>query len=145
VIITVAVLLHHYRPDRYRLLRTAILISAAIGFVFFAFFPVAPPRLVDPSLVDTVTLHSEAYRALQPPGFTNQFAAFPSLHVGWNLLVGIALWGATRNPLVRAFAALAPLAMAVAVVATANHYVIDVAGGLAAVLIGLFAARRVDS
>ena len=77
-------------------LRDAIIVSGVIGFAFFALFPVAPPRLVDPALVDTVRC-TQAYRALQPPGLTNQFAAFPSLHVGWNLLVGIALFDAFRS------------------------------------------------
>jgi hypothetical protein len=141
VILTAAILLFRYRRDRYLLLRNAVLVSAAIGFVFFIAFPVAPPRLVDAGLQDTVTEHSNAYRALQPPGLTNQYAAFPSLHFGWNLLVGVALWGATRNLGVRAFAVVGPVAMALAVVVTANHYVVDVLAGLAAVLIGLAAAH----
>ena len=76
-----------------------------------------------------MTLHSEAYRALQPPGFTNQYAAFPSLHFGWNLLVGVAVWGATRNILLRLLSILGPAAMGAAVVLTANHYVLDLVGG----------------
>jgi hypothetical protein len=138
VIITAAILLYRTRPDRYLLLRNAMFLSGAIGFLFFALLPVAPPRLVDPSLIDTVTLHSEAYRALQPPGLTNQYAAFPSLHFGWNLLVGIAVWGATRNLLLRSLSILGPAAMAAAVVLTANHFVLDLGGGLVVVLFALW-------
>lgn len=140
VILTVGVVLYRHRRDRYRLLRDAMFVSGAIGFLFFALFPVAPPRLLDLPLVDTVTERSNAYRALQPPGLTNQFAAFPSLHFGWNVLVGVALWGASRRLLVRAFAVASPLAMAAAVVVTANHFVVDVAAGLAVVLVGLAVA-----
>ena len=82
VILTAAIVLYRLRPERYTLLRNAMFVSGVIGFLFFALLPVAPPRLADPSLIDTVTLHSEAYRALQPPGLTNQYAAFPSLHFG---------------------------------------------------------------
>jgi len=139
VIITVAVVLFRYRRDRYVLLRDAVLVSAAIGFLFFALYPVAPPRLADPELLDTVTLHSDAYRALQPPGFTNQYAAFPSLHFGWNLLAGVAVLGATTVVPLRALAIIGPAAMAAAVVLTANHYVVDVVGGLIVVLVGLAA------
>lgn len=146
VILGSAVALYALRRPRYRLLRDAIVLSGVVGFAFFALFPVAPPRLVDPALLDTVTLHSHAYRALQPPGLTNQFAAFPSLHVGWNLLVGMALYEAFRSRLVRVFAAAMPLAMAFAVVVTANHYVVDVVVGvmvvLAAHLLVRTAARR---
>ena len=97
MIITAAIVLYRKRHDRYLLLRNTIFVSGAIGFLFFALLPVAPPRLADSSLMDTVTLHSDAYRALQPPGLTNQYAAFPSLHFGWNLVVGIAVWGATEG------------------------------------------------
>ena len=142
VIITAAVVLYRLRPERYLLLRNAMFLSGAIGFLFFAFLPVAPPRLVDPALVDTVTLHSDSYRALQPPGLTNQYAAFPSLHFGWNLLVGIAVWGATRNVMLRLLAVLGPAAMASAVVLTANHYVLDLVGGTAVVLVALAIVRR---
>jgi membrane-associated phospholipid phosphatase len=89
-----------------------------------------------------VSLHSDSYRALQPPGLTNQYAAFPSLHFGWNLLLGLVVWGATTNRALRAFAVLGPAAMATAVVVTANHFVLDVVGGLLVVLLGYVIARR---
>jgi membrane-associated phospholipid phosphatase len=143
VIISVAIVLFRYRRDRYALLRDAILISAGVAFLFFAFFPVAPPRLADPALTDTVTLQSNAYRALQPPGLTDQYAAFPSLHFGWNLLAGIAVWGATKNIALRTLAVIGPVAMAAAVVLTANHYIVDVVAGLVVVLIGLAAHRLI--
>jgi hypothetical protein len=142
VIIAVGVYLFRSHRQDYRLLRNAMFISGFIGFAFFAFFPVAPPRLVDPHLIDTVTLHSDAYRALQPPGLTNQYAAFPSLHFGWNLLVGVILWGASTNRLLRLFAVVGPSAMAIAVVATANHFLIDLAGGALVAGLGWWVARR---
>ena len=141
VIAVVAIVLFAVRRDRYRLLRNAVIISGLIGFVFFAFFPVAPPRLVDAGLVDTITRWSDSYRTLQPPRWTNQYAAMPSLHFGWNLLVGIVLFGTTRSLVVRAFSVLMPAAMAFAVVATANHWVIDVVAGAAVVLVGFLLAR----
>ena len=142
VIVTAAVLLFRTRPDRYLLLRNTMFLSGAIGFLFFALLPVAPPRLVDPGLVDTVTQQSESYRALQPPGLTNQYAAFPSLHFGWNLLVGVAVFGATRSPLLRLLSILGPAAMGLAVVVTANHYVLDLVGGAAIVLVALWLVER---
>ena len=141
VIIAAAILLYRLRPDRYLLLRNAMFLSGALGFLFFALLPLAPPRLVDPSLIDTVTLHSDSYRALQPPGLTNQYAAFPSLHFGWNVLVGVAVFGATRNIWLRTLSILGPASMGFAVVVTANHYVLDLVGGLALVLFALWASR----
>ncbi|MBD0330636.1 MAG: phosphatase PAP2 family protein [Thermoleophilia bacterium] len=141
VILTIAAVLYLARRERYYLLRNAVFASGAIGFLFFALLPVAPPRLLELGLVDTVTEQSRSYRALQPPGLTNQYAAFPSLHAGWNLLVGIVLFGTTRHLLVRAFAVVCPFAMAWAVVATANHFVVDVAAGVAVVVVGLAVAH----
>lgn len=144
VILSTAVALYLTRRAHYRVLRNAMFVSGAIGFLFFALMPVAPPRLLDLGLTDTVTERSSSYRALQPPGLTNQFAAFPSLHVGWNVLVGIVLFTATTVLAVRVLAVLSPLAMAFAVVATANHFVLDVAGGLALVLVGLLTALLIE-
>ena len=144
VIIGTAIALHRYRPERYHLLRNALFVSGAIGFLFFALFPVAPPRLLDLGLVDTVTEQSQAYRALQPPGLTNQYAAFPSLHFGWNFVVGIVLLTTTTRIAVRLFAVASPLAMGFAVIATANHFVVDVAAGLLVVLVGLAAAYAIE-
>lgn len=137
VILAAASILYVLRRDRYLLLRNAMFVSGLVGFTFFALFPVAPPRMLDLGLVDTVTQQSNAYRALQPPGLTNQYAAFPSLHAGWNVLVGIVLVLAFANWIVRAFAITLPCLMAVAVVVTANHFIVDVIGGIALILLGL--------
>jgi membrane-associated phospholipid phosphatase len=144
VILLTGVALFSFRRDRYYLLRNAMFVSGAIGFLFYAFLPVAPPRLLDLGLVDTVTEYSNAYRALQPPGLTNQYAAFPSLHAGWNLLVGIVLLGSSSHLLVRSFAVASPLAMGFAVVVTANHFVLDVVAGTVVVLFGLWVAKRLS-
>ncbi|MGE0027722.1 MAG: phosphatase PAP2 family protein [Thermoleophilia bacterium] len=132
-------------PDRFYLLRNAMFVSGAIGLVLFALIPVAPPRLGVLDLVDTVTRGTSEYRTLQPPGLINRYAALPSLHFGWNLLVGIVVWHATRNRWLRAAAVAVPVAMAFAVVATANHYVIDVVAGGVVALVGLAIATRLPS
>jgi hypothetical protein len=142
VIAVVAVALYTHRRRSYLLLRNAIFISGAIGFLFFALLPVAPPRLLDAGLVDTVLERSTSYRAMQPPSLTNQYAAFPSLHFGWNLVVGIVLFRTYRSRLIRAFAVVMPAAMGFAVVATANHYVADIVAGGIIVLLGLIVASH---
>jgi hypothetical protein len=141
VIIIAGVFLFRQRRDEYYRLRNAFLLSGFIGLFIFALFPVAPPRLTDMPVVDTVTRHAEGYRQIIPPELVNQYAAMPSFHAGWNLLVGIAVFRATRNPLLRGLAVAGPLAMIAAVVATANHYVIDVVAGIAIVLAGLAAVH----
>ena len=143
VIGLLALWLFLFRGDSFARYRNAFLISGAIGLVFFVTLPMAPPRFIEEvALVDTVTEHSRAYRVLQPPALVNQYAAMPSLHFGWNLLVGVALFQTTRVWWARAFGLLMPLAMFIAVVVTANHYFLDpVVGGVIA-LVSLWLADR---
>lgn len=137
VIIVSATWLYTHRPAHYRVLRNAVIASGLIGFLFFYALPTAPPRLTGLGLTDTVLEQSNAYRALQPPSLTNQYAAMPSLHFGWNLLVGIVLFSAVACVAVRLFAVAMPLAMGFSVVATANHFVLDVVAGILVVAVGL--------
>ncbi len=124
--------------EMFPVFRSAMLISGAMGFVFFFFLPMAPPRfLVDLGFVDTVTMYSSSYRVLQPPSLTNQFAAMPSLHVGWNLLMGIAIVSMATHRGWKVFGALMPVAMYLATILTANHYFLDGVVGSALALVGL--------
>lgn len=136
IIVTLAWLYASHRYE-FLLLRNAMFVSGMIGLVVFATYAVAPPRLLDVGLVDTVTEQSNAYRWLQPPDLVNRYAAIPSLHLGWNLLVGIVLFRASRSWLVRAFAVASPILMAMAVVVTGNHFVIDGVLGCLLALFGL--------
>jgi len=132
-------LLFHLGRQEYLRLRTVILVSGALGLVVFGLFPVAPPRLAPIGLQDTVALHAKAYHSILVPSLVNEYAAMPSFHAGWNLLLGIELFRVSRNVFVRAFAVAAPLAMAFSVVATANHFVLDVLAGAVVVVVPLVA------
>lgn len=129
------------RPDGYREIRAAMILSGAVGLVVFAGFPVAPPRLADPDIVDTVSEYSTSYRVLQPPALVNQYAAMPSLHVGWDLLMGIALVTYARHRWMRVLGVLLPLAMVISVVSTGNHYLVDAVAGAVLVTVSLVAVR----
>jgi hypothetical protein len=137
VLIVAGLLLFRYRRADYYMLRNACLLTGLLGLFVFAMFPVAPPRLTDLPLLDTVTRGAPGYRQILPPDLVNQYAAMPSFHAGWNLAVGIVVYRATRHWALRAFAVAMPVAMAFAVVATANHFVIDVVIGVALVLLAL--------
>jgi len=132
--------------ELFPLYRSALLISGAIGIMSFVLFPMAPPRFL-PKLgfVDTVTLYSEAYRVLQPPSLTNQYAAMPSLHVGWNLLMGIAIFHGAAHRSWKVFAVVMPLLMYAATIVTANHYILDGVAGSVVALAGLAVARKLSS
>ncbi|MGI9596444.1 MAG: phosphatase PAP2 family protein, partial [Acidimicrobiales bacterium] len=128
-----------YRTRRfdYLLVRNALFFSGAIGLAIFVTYPVAPPRLLPTGFVDTVTELSTSYRVLQPPSLVNKYAALPSLHVGWNLLIGMAVFRAGANRFARVFGVLSPTAMVAAVVLTGNHYLVDAILGAVVALAGL--------
>lgn len=131
VIAVTLIWLARQHPAVYFRTRNAMILSGGIGMIVFAAFPVAPPRLAELGMVDTVTVSSHAYRVLQPPMFTNQYAAVPSLHVGWDLLMGLAIAVAARRMWVRVLGVAMPVAMTLAVVLTANHYIVDAIAGAA--------------
>ncbi len=145
VIIGTLLWLHHSRIEMYLVLRNAMFVSGAIGLVIFVLLPVAPPRLIDAGFVDTVTEYSTSYRVLQPPALVNKYAAMPSLHVGWNLLIGLALFESSKRLPVRLFAVAGPVLMAFAVVVTANHYILDGLAGACIAIVGLWVSRRITS
>lgn len=143
IVITMLWLLR-WHSDVFRRLRDAMMLSGAIGMVIYATYPLAPPRLAGLGMVDTVTENSEAYRVLQPPAFVNQYAAMPSLHAGWDLLVGISIVTAASAVALKIVGYAMPTLMAVAVVLTANHYVIDVIAGVVLVLLAHVVALRLE-
>jgi hypothetical protein len=134
----------------YQLLRNAMFISGGIGLIIFMIYPVAPPRLLDDVVVDTIAMYSESYRILQPPDLVNKYAAVPSLHVGWNLLIGIFIYRNSSFMVLRLFAILSPILMAIAVITTGNHFFIDgfVGSGVAltgyaiALFVGGYVSKR---
>ncbi len=131
---------------RYVLFRNAFLISGAIGLLIFNLFPMAPPRLLPwpYGLVDTMAAFSAINYDMQPAAFVNHYAAMPSLHFGWNLLLGVAIFWTTRNVLARAFAVVMPTAMALSVIVTANHFILDVFAGMIVALLGLALALLIE-
>jgi len=136
-----AVWLYFWHRPQYLLMRNAFLISGAIALVIYLNFPTAPPRLLPDhfnfGFVDTVFDQYGQERPLTPTFFVNQYAAMPSMHFGWNLLVGVALWLSTKNIFIRALAVLMPFGMFTDVILTANHYILDPILAIPVVLLGL--------
>ncbi|MGW8765053.1 phosphatase PAP2 family protein [Streptomyces sp. NPDC055815] len=150
-LVTPAVLvwLFRRRPARYRAARTWLMLSTLLGLVGFTLLPTCPPRLLDAAHGFTDTMaHFASYgwwggEASAPRGLgglTNQYAAMPSLHVGWALWCGVMLWRYGRTPLTKALGVLCPLVTALVVMGTANHYLLDAVAGAAVMGAGLLLA-----
>jgi membrane-associated phospholipid phosphatase len=166
VTVAVMVLLYVKRPDVYPLWRNTLAAMTALAIIGYSLFPVMPPRLLDApcpgtvpevnhyggaciesdlrgddgtfGFVDTLaefggpwSFDSEALQSV-----SNQYAAMPSLHIGWASWCALALISRTRRWWVRAALVLYPAMTLFCIVVTGNHYWIDGIGGLIALAAG---------
>jgi hypothetical protein len=120
----------------------ALVVASGIALSVYALYPAAPPRLTpDLGIVDMMS-HFSGYgwwgsAASAPRGIgdaTNQFAAMPSMHCGWALWCGIQLWGFKKTTW-RVIAVAYPALLFVVVMATGNHFLLDVVAGVAVVIL----------
>jgi membrane-associated phospholipid phosphatase len=131
------IFLYHRSQPLYERLRNTILATWLLSIPIYAVFPVAPPRLADIGLVDTITNQTGvALDSGLTTSFYNELAAVPSLHVGFAVAIGIALAAAVRHPAAKALALLWGPTIGLAVVATGNHFVFDIAAGVVAAALG---------
>ena len=132
-----------YRRSRpvYRRLRNTVIATWLIAVPIFALFPVAPPRLAGIGIADTVSHQAAVALTGHSTVFYNPYAAVPSLHVGFAFAIGIAAAAALEARWARALALLWGPVVTLAVVATGNHYVFDVAAGLLVTAVGFSAGR----
>ena len=127
-----------FRPAQYVPLRRLVAAVTGVALVVHLTFPLAPPRLVaDLRMIDTATVFGPSvYGPPSDDTLTNQYAAMPSLHVGWALIVAIGLIRTTRSRW-RWSWLLYPVCTFAVVVGTANHYWLD--GLVATVIVGVIA------
>jgi PAP2 superfamily len=119
------------RADIYRPLRNALVLVNVIGFVVFWLLPVAPPRMLDGFTDVVASTHAfGSWHTGALASAANQLAAMPSLHMAWAAWCTLALWRASKRPVVRALAVAYPCLTAFAVLATGNHFLLDIVGGL---------------
>jgi PAP2 superfamily protein len=141
--VTAAVLLwiHRRRPTAFAFVRTTLLLASGVSLVGFIAFPTAPPRLAGIGIADTVSNgHVDLNRGLVSSLY-NPYAAVPSMHIAYAVIVAAGVVLYTRGPLLRALAALYPVFVLLVVVATGNHFFFDAAAGaLVAVLAAAAAA-----
>lgn len=145
-LVTPAVLIWMYRrrAEHYRIARTSLAVSTALGLIGFYLAPTAPPRLLPGSGVrDTLADVADwgwwsgdgsVPRGLG--GLSNQFAAMPSLHIGWSLWAGITIFMLTKRWWLRALGLAYPLVTFFVIIGTANHFVLDAVGGVVVLACG---------
>jgi PAP2 superfamily len=123
------------RHEAFSRFRNTILLANLIGLIGFAVMPTAPPWMFPSEGFVAGVNHSSAL--LQTLG--NPYAAMPSLHACDALIVGWILVSASRTVWAKALWALWPLWVWFCVVATANHYLLDVLAGIGVAVVSLLA------
>ena len=144
--VTVGALLFLYTRHNgsFYFVRNMMFIAMAIALVGYAVFPTAPPRfLPEWGFVDSVSnmtgvtvSHSSVLE-----GLVNPYAAMPSMHVAFALIIGWPLSRLLRSRVARVLWLVYPLVIAFVIIATANHFLIDAILGAATAGISAYAAR----
>ena len=125
------------RHERFARFRNTILLANMIGLVGYVVMPTAPPWMFPGrGFVDGVN-HESGIGTL-----ANPYAAMPSLHAADALIVGVFLFRAARHWWSKAIWAAWPAWVWFCVLATANHYWLDVVAGIAVALVSLAAIAR---
>lgn len=139
---TVAALVWVYRRRRhvYTRLRNTLVVASALGLVGYAVFPTAPPRLAGLHIVDTVSAATSVnLDSTLVSSLYNPYAAVPSMHIGFSLIVGLAVARLARHPLWRVAALAYPVFVLFLIVATGNHFFFDAVAGAVVAVIALAA------
>jgi len=145
-VITLSVLVWLFRshPGRYAATRLTLFATTVVALVGYYLFPLAPPRLMNGSdFVDTVVVHQTwgSMASGDLKHMSNQYAAMPSMHIGWSLWCGLTIFALASAPWARILGLLYPVATLIVIVATANHFWLDAVGGILCLAFGFAMAR----
>ncbi len=133
------------RPDLYRPLRNDLVLANLIGFAVFWLFPVAPPRMLPgfTDIVEKVGGLGSWHNALI--SHADQLAAMPSMHLAWAVWCSLVVWRLAGKEgwrkVALALGILYPVATAWVVIATGNHYLMDVLAGTAVTAVSVAAVE----
>ncbi|MDQ3657525.1 MAG: phosphatase PAP2 family protein [Chloroflexota bacterium] len=140
-----AIVLLVMSPIRYQYLRRVFVISMVVALPWYALYPLAPPRFMEPygwPFVDTLAVYGPNYFSESGLVTANRFAAMPSMHCGWTMVAGLMISAAVPwRWLGRSLFVFLTLLLAVTVIVTGNHYWLDVVGGWAVVGVSLLINR----
>jgi hypothetical protein len=144
--VTIAALVYLYlvRNRNFYFVRNMFMVAMAIALVGYVIFPTAPPRFMpeygftDPVANFTglnVDAHSASLNSL-----TNLYAAVPSMHVAFALMIGWTLARLVRWPVARVLWSLYPFLITFVIIVTANHFIFDALMGALTAGVSAYAA-----
>ncbi|MFF3345584.1 phosphatase PAP2 family protein [Streptomyces sp. NPDC002779] len=145
-VVTLGVLVWLYRshPGRYAATRTVLFATTGVALLGYYLYPLAPPRLMTGgAFIDTVLVHQTwgSMASGDLKNMSNQYAAMPSMHIGWSLWCGLTIFALASVPWAKVLGVLYPVVTLVVIVATANHFWLDAVGGLLCLAFGYALVR----
>ena len=170
VTLGVFVALYKFRPSVFGQWRNTLAVMTALAIIGFSFFPLMPPRLLDApcpdagfgaecivselrtrngaenfGFVDTIKEFGGPWAFDSGPGskITNQYAAMPSLHIGWSTWCAFGLWPIARKFWMRLALLIYPSVTMLCIIVTGNHFWIDGVGGLLVFAVAYFIGTEI--
>jgi membrane-associated phospholipid phosphatase len=131
VVLTFFFWLYFFRNESFYFVRNMFTISMGLALIGYALYPTAPPRMYpEHGFVDTMVSYASVnHDSALAKAFINPYAAVPSMHCAFALMVGATGFKVCRHWAPKALWACWPLLIAWVVIVTGNHYWIDIALG----------------
>ena len=130
------------RNESFYFVRNMFVVAMAIALVGYIVFPTAPPRFLpewgfSDTVADLTGVHADSATA---NALFNPYAAVPSMHVAFALMIGVPIARLVRSRVARVFWLGYPLLVTFVIVATANHFLADALLGALTAGAGAYAA-----
>lgn len=121
------------RNDHFYFVRNMFMVAMALALVGYTVFPTAPPRLfAGEGFTDTIAAFTGAAQDSQTASLlVNKYAAVPSMHIAFSLMIALPAASLSRHPISRALWSVYPLVVLFVIVVTGNHFWFDAAAGAA--------------
>jgi membrane-associated phospholipid phosphatase len=136
--------LYLFRNESYYFVRNMFVVAMGLALVGYVLYPTAPPRMFPQhGFVDTIVDFSKVnHDSTLAKVFINPYAAVPSMHCAFALMIGATGVMVCRHWWSKAFWAFWPLLVAWVVIVTANHYWVDAALGWMVAIVSALVAQR---
>ncbi|MDX6533885.1 MAG: hypothetical protein QOJ13_1261 [Gaiellales bacterium] len=132
------------RNDAYAVVRNTLMTAMALGLVGYMLYPAAPPRmLTELGFVDTLNSTSVNHNSGLIASLSNPYAAMPSMHTAFALIIGFAGVMLVRSRVLRVMWAFYPALVIFSIIATGNHFFLDAAGGAGVAIIAALAVHAI--
>jgi hypothetical protein len=136
--------LYFFRNEHFYFVRNMFMVGMVLALGLYAAFPTAPPRLIpEAGFTDTIAVFTGLPQDSETVGLlVNKYAAVPSMHIAFSLMIAVPGMALAANPFARAWWSVYPLVVFFVIVVTGNHFWFDAAAGAAVACVAAVAARQ---